>query len=412
MKILKLKDLVGLGWTLNEIKEIEFHISKSEPFVGSSFIDLQTNIKKKNAIVNVRNNDQKCFMWAILSALHTNVQYPNHMSSYSAYENELNFTGINFPVDVKSIKKFEFLNPTISINVYGIEPNNEIVPLRLCKNIKPPNHFHLLLLHEVENEYVDENSVKQVKIKSHYCWIKDLSKLIRSQLTAHKAKIYFCDRCLHYFTTNDKLQKHIEDCITLNECKITLPREDESIITYENIKKQLEAPYVIYADIESILEQVDDDSSLATSIYQKHKPFSIGYYLKCGYDDSQSYYKYDRGSDCIKWFVQELYSIAESKGKISYEIVLSTFTNENTFLYFLTVKILDDSKPMKFTKEDQLDFNKTNKCHICEKLFYQYEVKVRDHCHLTGKYRGAAHRDCNLAYQVSQTIPVIFHNLI
>ena len=60
------------------------------------------------------------------------------------------------------------------------------------------------------------------------------------------------------------------------------------------------------------------------------------------------------------------------------------------------------------TKEEERNYNKENICYICKKDFNN--DKVRDHCHFTGKYRGAAHNTCNLRYKVPKNIPVIFHN--
>ena len=60
------------------------------------------------------------------------------------------------------------------------------------------------------------------------------------------------------------------------------------------------------------------------------------------------------------------------------------------------------------TKEEEDDYNKENICYICKKEFNN--DKVRDHCHFTGKYRGAAHNTCNLRYKIPKNIPVIFHN--
>ena len=61
------------------------------------------------------------------------------------------------------------------------------------------------------------------------------------------------------------------------------------------------------------------------------------------------------------------------------------------------------------TKEEKDNYNKENICHICKKEFIN-DGKVRDHCHFTGKYRGAAHNTCNLRYKIPKNIPVIFHN--
>ena len=66
---------------------------------------------------------------------------------------------------------------------------------------------------------------------------------------------------------------------------------------------------------------------------------------------------------------------------------------------------------MMFTKIDEQNFNNATACHICEQEFTSSDKRVRDHCHLTGLYRGSAHEKCNLSYRVPKHIPVIFHNL-
>ena len=64
---------------------------------------------------------------------------------------------------------------------------------------------------------------------------------------------------------------------------------------------------------------------------------------------------------------------------------------------------------MVFNKEEAEGFNKATKCWICKKD--SNDDKVRDHCHFTGRYRGAAHNSCNLEYKKPKYIPVVFHNL-
>ena len=66
------------------------------------------------------------------------------------------------------------------------------------------------------------------------------------------------------------------------------------------------------------------------------------------------------------------------------------------------------------TKEDEKEFQKAKECHICNKKYTDKDIQVRDHCHITGKYRGSAHQECNLKLRVNPEevkIPVIFHNL-
>ena len=71
----------------------------------------------------------------------------------------------------------------------------------------------------------------------------------------------------------------------------------------------------------------------------------------------------------------------------------------------------DFSKKMIFTFKEKDDFEKAKICWICQKEFGEREKKVRDHCHFTGKHRGAAHNLCNLQFKKPKFTPVIFHNL-
>ncbi|XP_067126115.1 uncharacterized protein [Centruroides vittatus] len=74
-------------------------------------------------------------------------------------------------------------------------------------------------------------------------------------------------------------------------------------------------------------------------------------------------------------------------------------------------KIYKDIKPINMTAKDEKHFQNTNICHICDGEIYGDKDKVRDHDHLTSKYRGPAHNLCNLKYQNPNFIPVFIHNL-
>ena len=70
------------------------------------------------------------------------------------------------------------------------------------------------------------------------------------------------------------------------------------------------------------------------------------------------------------------------------------------------------NKNLVMTEEEENLFQKSNNCWICKKLIDNDEDKVRDHCHITGKSRGAAHKSCNLKFKLTKNVSVIFHNLI
>ena len=69
------------------------------------------------------------------------------------------------------------------------------------------------------------------------------------------------------------------------------------------------------------------------------------------------------------------------------------------------------NKNLIMSAEEEERFQLSNNCWICDKLFDAGDDKVRDHCHITGKYRGAAHWSCNINLELTKKIPVIFHNL-
>ena len=72
------------------------------------------------------------------------------------------------------------------------------------------------------------------------------------------------------------------------------------------------------------------------------------------------------------------------------------------------------NKHLRVTDDDEKDFKQVKECHICDKKYGEKDIRVRDHCHITGKYRGSAHQDCNLKLCINpkeMKIPVIFHNL-
>lgn len=153
----------GSGYTLYQINSMNVALNKYKRFssAGASYIDLPPSIKKKKACINVKNTDNRCFMWAILSALHHDDVYRhNSTNQYKKFIHELDFNGLEFPMKVSDIDRFEELNRNISVNVYFFtceyNPFNDcrmnvVQPLRLAKN-PAKNHVNLLLLTEYKND--------------------------------------------------------------------------------------------------------------------------------------------------------------------------------------------------------------------------------------------------------------------
>lgn len=195
------------GWTITAIINLQININTYSPLQGSSFIELPHQIKIKNACVNVKNDDEACFAWAIIAALHPADRDPQRVNKYKLYQQELNLTGIQFPMTLKQIPRFETQNK-ISVNVYILEFKNgkfNVVPSFLTKT-KQSTHVNLLMIHDFYDSIDDANEdINNCSpIKYHYVWIKNLSRLVSTQLSKHNGKKFICDRCLHFFVNEKK----------------------------------------------------------------------------------------------------------------------------------------------------------------------------------------------------------------
>lgn len=110
--------------------KLELGFAVYVPLEGSSYLKLPKQLEDKKAVLNIQNDDEKCFLWSVLASLHpvSRRDQPHRLHHYKQYVNELNVGGIEFPMRVNQIAKFERQNTTISVNVFGYE-ERELFPL-------------------------------------------------------------------------------------------------------------------------------------------------------------------------------------------------------------------------------------------------------------------------------------------
>ena len=199
-------------------------------------------------------------MWAILSALHQATCHVDRVSNYAAYRSELDFTGISFPMKITNIAKFEKLNPHLSINVDALE-GKTIFPIYVTAE-KKSHHINLLLLNN-----------------KHYVWIKNMSRL-RSHETKYNGKMYFCTYCKAPFTKEQNAEEHENICKTFGLQRTKMP-EVGSICKFKNVGNKLPAPFVIYADFESLIVPLNETQGLQTLKESSHIPSGFCMYTVC-----------------------------------------------------------------------------------------------------------------------------------
>jgi hypothetical protein len=108
---------VGSRWTITAILRFTIRIGQYRLMTGSSYIPTLKVLADKHAIVDVLNQDDMCFAWAVLSALHAG-HNAQRMTNYRRYLNSIDLTGIKFPIPINQVGRFQKNNPTSSINVY------------------------------------------------------------------------------------------------------------------------------------------------------------------------------------------------------------------------------------------------------------------------------------------------------
>ncbi|XP_061728728.1 uncharacterized protein LOC133533711 [Cydia pomonella] len=382
------------GWSLQKINYLDVNINKYNPLHGSSYIKLPRDIHNKKAIINVQNNDYECFRWAVLSGLYP-PQRNNHaniVGTYMKHKDKLNFGQLSFPMKLTDIPKFETLN-SLSINVFGLEykpqskKHDVVGPLHLSK-CKQTNHLNLL--------YITEGS------RGHYCWIRNLSRLVSNQLKSRDHSVFICDGCLLNFTSNENLESHQKNGCFHVCTKLPSQQHKQrnwfnelvpsNMLTFKNYERKLRIPYVVYADFEAFLNPIPhsnnfDKTTSSTTNIQKHEVYSYGYYVKCSYNDKLSVYRTYKGENCARTFMDSL------------KKDLQRICCKNTFV----------KTPQPLTEDNKVNIAQSSHCYICEKKLNGEQV-IYYHWQ-TGLYEGVVHSHCNEKYRSPDFVPIFVHNL-
>ena len=179
---------------------------------GVLYIGSPDLIKYKNATVNPKNTDDKCFQYAVTVALNYEKieSYPERLSNIITFTNKYNWEGINYPSKIDDWRKFEKNNSTITLNILHIK-EKEILPAYISKHNSTCEKQIILLM--IPNEE---------KKGWHYLPIKKLSALLH-RITSKNKGDFYCLICLHSFTTENKLKSHEKVCKNKDFCDIVMP---------------------------------------------------------------------------------------------------------------------------------------------------------------------------------------------
>ena len=366
---IQIRETKESGWIFDKINSMKISFYKTVELNGTSYVKIPL---RSNAILNVQNNDKYCFIWSILASLHPcENTHPSRVNNYLQSFNELNFQSFEFTNGFKSsdVHRFNDLN-NLSVSIYelnfyqdGDKWKHNLIPVEVSKN-------------------ESDNVIDLLIYKNHYALIKHVF------LGDHN-NTFVCRRCLNSYTCENALINHKEKCGDDNIC--TIRTSNESQLYWKKHFHRNPLYFRITADFEADNEiDASNIGNKTTNIY-KQNPVLNGYYIISELEDvlKNGYYESPSGYDNVDWFVKEVINLE----------------NKMAF-YFKSTK-----KKFVMTEDDEEDFKNNNICRFCEKEILS--DKVRDHCHLTGKYRGPAHNTCNINVKQkdSNFIPFAFHNL-
>ena len=245
----------------------------------------------------------------------------------------------------------------------------------------------------VINRKAHERVVNLLYWKQHYAPITNIQLLFKD-ITKHKIQKHFFLRCLGHLSSKEVLARHKELCTRDDFMSVLhvppMPCSKQAQIKFNQYTYCTKAPFVIYADIESILEPSVRQVKHSTYT-QKHKVCAAAAIF------TSSFYNFDQrtvmkvGDNALAEFLDSL---------IVLEAKIEAILQRNRAMKRLSVR-------------QQEEYNNATRCYICRHEFVEGEAKsfkVRDHDNITGWFIGAAHRQCNLERPLSFKIPVFFKN--
>ena len=234
----------GSDFTFDGINYLYYDLNKVSISKGGSYIDSLKWLKNKKSTINPKNNDYKCFQYAITLALNYDKidRTPQRISKIKPFIENYNWKDIDFPSTRKDWNKFELNNNNIALNILYVPFNTKKIEITYKSKYNLTREEQIILLMKSNGE------------KWHYLVVKSLSGLFTGVTSNHKEDFY-CLNCFHSYRTKNKLDGHKNVCENHEYCHIEMPNKDNNKIKYNQGKKSIKLPFIIYADLEYLLEK-------------------------------------------------------------------------------------------------------------------------------------------------------------
>ena len=226
-------------------------------------------MKDKKATINPKNNDDKCFQYALTVALNYQKIKNNQerISKIKPFVDQCNWKEIDFPSYSRDWKKFESNIKSVALNILYVPHNTEKIrhAYKSKYNLEHENQVILLMMTDGKKWY--------------YLAVKSLSALFKG-ITSKQKGDFYCLNWFHSYTTENKLKKHKKVCENHDYCYVEMPEEDNKISKYNQGEKSMKVSFIIYADLKSLLEKMNTcNNNPKKSSTKINKHTSSGYSL-------------------------------------------------------------------------------------------------------------------------------------
>ena len=270
----------GSDFAFDGVNYLYYNFNKISISRGGSYIDSPKWLKDKKSTVNQKNNDNKCFQYAVTLALNIDKinNHPERISKIKPFIEKYNWKDIDFPSTSKDWKKFE-LNNEVALNILYVPHGTKKIEIAYKSehNLTREKQVTLLMISNGENW--------------HYVIVKDLSRLLRGITSNHDGDFYRLN-CFHSYRTKNKLDAHKKICENHEYCHIEMPTKDNNIIKYNQGEKSIKLPFIVYVDLECLLEKMstcyNTSEESSTTKINKHTPSGFSIFTHCSFDKSKN----------------------------------------------------------------------------------------------------------------------------
>lgn len=395
--------LNGSGFVLDRVKSVRLYIAPYKPKNGRGFFrDGMEPFLKKYCLYIPQNDDDFCAWYCLVYNAEAKKDGKNaeRISKLKKHQDKYPIDASLFPLEVcvksSRIDQLEALFQTkINIHVTTTEKPTEVETYYVSKS-NYENTVDLLLIQNLKTG------------NKHFALIKDYNRF----RAVGRNIAHVCRNCDRVFQMKDSYNNHVKLCKEHRTTVIKMPKKGENILKFKAHGNKQLLPYTIIWDTETYFVKKGNSKGSNSVVLNEHRPSGVFALLYSTVENKVVKTFHGTGEGCVKRMMTAIYEHVDTLNRL----------------------VFGNPKPIEMTNDDWKVYQTSQTCYLCSETFASKEEceehwnksgeedkktnkkrphpkrKVRDHCHLTGKFRGAACNQCNMLMRLKRVVPMVAHN--